>query len=69
MVRRERWGITVHQDWFTELDSSTDAKFSRHVTLRLPARAFACNRRVGAFLASVLASEKVRAIGPAVMVD
>ena len=56
---RERWGIAVQREWFTELDSSTDAKFSRHVTLRLPGRAFACNRRVGAFLASVLASEKV----------
>ena len=47
--------------WFTELDSSTDAKFSRHVTLRLPGRAFACNRHVGAFIAGVLATEKVRA--------
>ena len=61
IFRRERWGMAVQRDWFTELDSSTDAKFSRHVTLRLPGRAFACNRRAGAFIASVLASETVRA--------
>lgn len=66
-MRRERWDIAVQRDWFTELDSSTDAKFSRHVTLRLPGRAFACNRHVGAFLASVLASEKVPCNGSLVL--
>ena len=51
----------MQRSWFTELDSSTDAKFSRHMTLRLPGHAFACNRHVGAFIACVLASEKVSA--------
>ena len=52
--------MVVQRDWFTELDSSTDAKFSRHVILKLPGRAFACNRHAGAFITAVLASEKVR---------
>ena len=55
----ERWGIAVEPHWYVELDSSTPAKFSRHVTLRIPGAAFACNLDVGSFLARILASPKV----------
>ena len=36
-----------------ELDSSTPAKFSRHLTLRLPGHAFANNHAMGKFVAQV----------------
>ena len=49
--------------WFVELDSTTPAKFSRHVTLRIPGAAFACNQDVGAFLAHVLACPQARLRG------
>ena len=58
--RRERWGIAVASHWFVELDSSTPAKFSRHITLRLPGHAFACNTAVGAFICGMLATEQAR---------
>ena len=37
-----------------ELDSSTAAKFSRHLVIRLPGHAFADNSQLGCFVASVL---------------
>lgn len=47
--------IATSAEAITELDSSTAAKFSRHLVVRLPGVAFASTRDVGAFVAALLA--------------
>ena len=41
-------------EWVVELDSSTPAKFSRHLLVRVPGAAFASNFHAGAFVQSLL---------------
>ncbi|KAL6611294.1 hypothetical protein ACP70R_039222 [Stipagrostis hirtigluma subsp. patula] len=49
----DKYSIEGHEDWITELDSSTEEKFSRHVTIRIPKTAFKDNSHVGAFISEV----------------
>lgn len=52
---RQRWGIVVVPDRdVIELDSSTPAKFSTHLLLRLPGHAFKTNQHAGAFVRQVV---------------
>jgi len=51
---QERFGLALAPDWVLELDSSTAAKFSRHLVVRAPGAAFASNLQVGAFVRSLL---------------
>ena len=44
----------AHLQWVLELDSSTDDKFSRHLIVRAPGRAFADNVAAGSFVGSLL---------------
>jgi len=53
-VPQERFGLALAPDWVLELDSSTAAKFSRHLVVRAPGAAFANNLQVGAFVRSLL---------------
>lgn len=46
-----------------ELDSSTPAKFSRHVVVRTPGAAFRTNAHVGAFVREVCGADEAQ--GPA----
>jgi len=54
---KHRFGVSlaVGADAVTELDSSTVAKFSRHLVVRLPGAAFASAWDAGAFVATLLA--------------
>ena len=47
---QERFDIEFKEDCIVELDSSTPAKFSRHVIVRIPGAAFQSNFHVGAFV-------------------
>ena len=49
-----RFGLTMAPKWVVELDSSTPAKFSRHLLVRVPGAAFASNFHAGAFVQSLL---------------
>lgn len=50
---RRHWGLGLDRRCVYELDSSTPAKFSRHLTVRLPGHAFATNHAMGKFVAQV----------------
>ncbi|WVZ65869.1 LOW QUALITY PROTEIN: hypothetical protein U9M48_015165 [Paspalum notatum var. saurae] len=50
---RDKYSIEGHEEWITELDSSTQEKFSRHLTIRIPKTAFKDNSHVGAFVSEV----------------
>ncbi|KAJ1290833.1 hypothetical protein BS78_02G273100 [Paspalum vaginatum] len=50
---RDKYSIEGHGEWITELDSSTQEKFSRHLTIRIPKTAFKDNSHVGAFVSEV----------------
>lgn len=52
-TNRQHYGLAV--DYFNvyELDSSTEAKHSRHLLLRLPGHAFSNNHAMGKFVAQV----------------
>ncbi len=52
--------LSLQRHWILELDSSTSAKFSRHIVVRLPGLAFADNAHVGAFVRRVVAGALVR---------
>lgn len=47
---RRLWGVSMDAQHVVELDSSTVAKWSRHVIVTLPGRAFASTADVGAFV-------------------
>ncbi|KAG1679310.1 hypothetical protein FOA52_009340 [Chlamydomonas sp. UWO 241] len=51
LLFKERFNITLRDEWVLELDSSTPAKFSRHVLVRVRRAAFADNSHVNAFVA------------------
>ena len=56
-----RLGVAVSDECFVELDSSTDAKFSRHVVLKLPGgAAFADNSHVGRLVRECVDELRVR---------
>lgn len=50
---RRHFGLGLDLRCVYELDSSTPAKFSRHLTVRLPGHAFATNHAMGKFVAQV----------------
>ncbi|TVU39374.1 hypothetical protein EJB05_12788 [Eragrostis curvula] len=50
---RDKYAIEAHEEWITELDSSTEVKFSRHLVVRIPRTAFKDNSHVGAFISEV----------------
>lgn len=47
---QERFDVRLEDSWIIELDSSTPAKFSRHLVIRVPGAAFQSNFHVGAFV-------------------
>ena len=47
---QERFDVQLEDSWIIELDSSTPAKFSRHLVIRVPSAAFQSNSHVGAFV-------------------
>ncbi|KAG5558671.1 hypothetical protein RHGRI_008579 [Rhododendron griersonianum] len=49
----DKYGIQGDHDWIVELDSSTEAKFSRHLIIRLQKTAFKDNSHAGAFIAEI----------------
>ncbi|KAK9672585.1 hypothetical protein RND81_12G110100 [Saponaria officinalis] len=49
----EKYQLHGEQDWVVELDSSTEAKFSRHLVLRIPKAAFKDNSHAGAFVSEI----------------
>ncbi len=49
------FNLDLSEDWVLELDSSTAAKFSRHVIIALPGAAFQSNAHVGAFVRDMTA--------------
>eukprot|EP00268_Persea_americana_P009195 TRINITY_DN13650_c2_g1_i2.p1 TRINITY_DN13650_c2_g1~~TRINITY_DN13650_c2_g1_i2.p1 ORF type:complete len:630 (-),score=102.26 TRINITY_DN13650_c2_g1_i2:433-2322(-) len=46
----DKYSIHGTYDWIIELDSSTEEKFSRHMTIRIPETAFKDNSHAGAFI-------------------
>ncbi|CAN6168018.1 unnamed protein product [Urochloa humidicola] len=50
---RDKYSIEAQEEWITELDSSTEEKFSRHLIIRIPKIAFKDNSHVGAFVSEV----------------
>lgn len=55
-----RFGFGLSLDSIVELDSTTDAKWSRHLVLPLAGRAWASNLHAGAFVGEVLQTAKQR---------
>ena len=49
-ICRALWGAQITDADVLESDSSTDAKWSRHLTVRMPGRAFASSVAVGVFV-------------------
>lgn len=58
-LRREAWGLSLEDSWVWELDSSSEAKWSRHMVVRVPGAAFASNAAMGAFVRELLAKPQV----------
>jgi hypothetical protein len=46
--RRREWGLALAPDWVWELDSSSGAKWSRHLLVRLPGAALRDTAAAGA---------------------
>ncbi|KAI3426242.1 hypothetical protein D9Q98_008618 [Chlorella vulgaris] len=57
---RASFQLDMQDSWVLELDSSTEAKFSRHVVVRLPDAAFASNAHVGAFVLQLCSDARQR---------
>ncbi len=53
LPRRRHFSLALDPRCVYELDSSTPAKFSRHLTVRLPGHAFVTNHAMGKFVAQV----------------
>ena len=58
-VCRQRWGIQLQQQHIIDLDSSCEAKFSRHLVIKAPGAAFPNNLAMGAFVSELLSSPQV----------
>ncbi len=56
---RQRWGIQLQRHHIAELESSTPAKWSRHLIVRLPGFAFKHNGHVGRFVEALLDAPEV----------
>lgn len=56
---RQRWGLELEDGWVWELDSSSRAKWSRHLVVACPCHAFANNLAMGDFVRSLLTPEQV----------
>ncbi|EIE21146.1 hypothetical protein COCSUDRAFT_43486 [Coccomyxa subellipsoidea C-169] len=54
MGLRELWGLQLEDGWVWELDSSSPAKWSRHIIVVVPGRAFPSNLALGAFVTQIL---------------
>ncbi|GAB4822102.1 hypothetical protein N2152v2_009148 [Parachlorella kessleri] len=52
----QHFGLAVDYNNVFELDSSTDAKLSRHLHIRIPGHAFVNNHAMGKFVSQVVAS-------------
>ena len=50
LCMQERFDVQLEDSWIVELDSSTPAKFSRHLVIQIPGMAFQSNFHVGAFV-------------------
>ena len=48
-----RFGITLDNSWLMELESVAEHKFSRHIIIEIPGKAFAHNIHAGAFVNEV----------------
>ena len=51
--------MELQPEWVYELDSSHAGKFSRHLIIRIPGRAFANNLAVGHLVSQILAEPEV----------
>lgn len=49
----DKYSIEGQEEWIIELDSSNEAKFSRHLIIRIPKTAFKDNSHVGAFISEI----------------
>ncbi|CAB4301932.1 unnamed protein product [Prunus armeniaca] len=49
----EKYSIQGNKEWILELDSSTEAKFSRHLIIRIEKTAFKDNSHAGAFVTEI----------------
>lgn len=58
-MRRELWGLQLEDSWVWELDSSGPSKWSRHIIVVVPGRAFPSNLAVGAFVNQILSLPQV----------
>ena len=56
---RKQWGLELEDSWVWELDSSSPAKWSRHLIVACPHHAFANNLAMGDFVRSLLTPEQV----------
>ncbi|CAL8469241.1 g8782 [Coccomyxa elongata] len=54
MGLRELWGLQLEDEWVWELDSSSPDKWSRHIIVVVPGRAFPNNLALGAFVNQLL---------------
>ncbi|BDA45013.1 probable DNA-directed primase/polymerase protein at C-terminar half [Coccomyxa sp. Obi] len=54
MGLRELWGLQLEDEWVWELDSSCPDKWSRHIIVVVPGRAFPNNLALGAFVNQIL---------------
>lgn len=51
---RHYWDTTLEDGWVWELDSSSASKWSRHIIITIPGRAFANNLALGSFVVQLL---------------
>lgn len=58
-VCRRRWHIELDRRQVVELESSTPAKWSRHLVVRLSGRAFKHNGHMGRFVEALLDAPEV----------
>lgn len=62
MCNRELWGLQLEDEWVWELDSSSPDKWSRHIIVVVPGRAFPNNLALGAFVNQLLSLPQVGAL-------
>ena len=60
---RRLWGLELEDRWVWELDSSSPAKWSRHLVVACPHHAFPTNLAMGDFVRSLLTPEQVAFCG------
>ena len=60
---RKQWGLELEDSWVWELDSSSPAKWSRHLVVACPRHAFASNLAMGDFVRGLLTPEQVSFCG------